>query len=88
MVVFACVWGVDPGRDPQHDLLDPSLGPGQVVQQPQLVQIVYDDPAHAAVQRHPELVRGLVVAVDVDVLGREVRGLGHRQLATRDHVHP
>ena len=76
------------GREPQHDVLHDTAGPGQAVEQLHLAEVVHHDPADAVVQGHLQLFRPLVVAVEVDVFRGYCRRLGDCQLAARHHVEP
>ena len=58
----------------------------QLLQQAQLLEAVDHHEAHAAGEGVLELVPGLVVAVEEDLLGREAGHLGHVVLAARRHV--
>ena len=60
--------------------------PGDVLQQPEFVVAVHHDPAGAVLQRHLQLPAQLVVAVEVDEVGRELHGLGDRELSSGHDV--
>ena len=77
---------VDARRHPQQYVLGLASLAGQVVQQFQLVEAVHHDPADGLLQRLLQLLRRLVVAVEVHVLQRRAGVDNGGQLAAGNHV--
>ena len=75
------------GSHPVEDLHPLSSGGAEGFNGLQLVGPVHDDPAHAPVHGQLQLAGELVVAVELDTLGREAGCQGGVELAAGDHVH-
>ena len=80
--------GVDAGGHPQqHPLTLAPLG-GRPVQGLQLLVVVHDEAAHPIVQGVGDVLVGLVVAVEVELVRREASGQGGVDLPGGDHIRP
>ena len=79
--------GIDTGGDAEQDALGDASCSGVGLHRQKLVGIVHHEGTHAHVHGIVDIPFGLVVAVEVDALGREARTLGGIQLATRYAVH-
>ena len=80
--------GVDARRHPQQHPLADAPHPGGLVQPGQLLVVVHDEAPHVAVQGIGNVLVGLVVPVEVELLRREPTGQGRVDLARRDHICP
>ena len=78
--------GVDAGRDAQEHVLGSVRRGGHFLQQSKLVEAVDDDAANLPLDGLLKLGGGLVAAVEVDLLLREVYGLGDGEFAAGNHV--
>ena len=80
--------GVDARGQAQQGLLPDAALPGQAVHRAQLVHIVDDKEARAAVHGEGDVGVGLGVAVEKHLLHGEARLLGQIQLPGGDHIRP
>ena len=79
--------GIDTGGDAEQDALGDAPCGGVSLQRQKLVHVVHHEGAHTHVHGIVHIPLGLVVAVEVDALGREAGTLGGVQLAARYAVH-
>ena len=86
VVVFAWVCGSIPGESLSMTVLGRPVRLGYGVQHAELVEAVDDDAAYSSVDGHLQLLRALVVSVEVDVRHGDPGRLGDRQLAARHDV--
>ena len=77
---------VDARGDAQQDLLPQAARLGRLAQGDQLVTVVHDEAAHAAIERESDVPVRLAVAVVIDVLRREARRERRGDLAGGDRV--
>ena len=82
----SCVLGRTPGRDAHEHLLAAAARRGRRLQPLDLLERVDDEVADADVEAELDLGHRLVVAVEVDALGREAGGAGGGQLAAGGDV--
>ena len=71
----------------QDTLANPSLS-DELVKQLQFIEVVHYNSAHSQVQGQIQFLWRLVVAVEVDLVGREIHRLGDSEFSPRYHVEP
>ena len=79
--------GVNTGRDAKKNSLDKSVCGGVSVHGAKLVGVIHYERAHAHVHSVLDIPLGLVVAVEVDTLGREARRTCGVKLTARNAIH-